>query len=163
MPIPARLSAPRGQASWPRHPEPLYLVLQFVREPGNTPSLLIQGLSQLRKNSEEPADGSQNVLFLAAQKWYLQTWLGLIPQRQLVRSSRNGGRLLANFHVEATGQTTKGRPGLPLSVSVSKFLVRASLSSSLGMTEEAEEGLLTEHLPHQKPGEKLPPCLVPGT
>lgn len=158
MPIPARLSAPRGQASWPRHPERLYL----VREPSSTPSLT-QGLSQLRKNSEEPADGSQNVLFLAVQKWYLQTWLRLIPQRQLVRSSRKGGRLLVNFHVEGTGQTTKGRPGLPLPVSVSKFLVRASLSSSLGMIEEAEEGLLTEHLPHQKPGEKLPPCLVPGT
>ena len=65
VPIPARLSAPRGQASWPHHPKLLYLVLQFVREPGSTPSPLTQGLSQLRKNSEEPADGSQNVLFLA--------------------------------------------------------------------------------------------------
>ena len=93
----------------------------------------------------------------------LQTWLGLIPQRQLVWSSRNGGRSLVNFHVEGTGQPTKGGAGLSLPFSVSKLLVGASLSSSLGMTEEAEEGLLMEHLPHQKPEEKLPPCLAPGT
>lgn len=109
------------------------------------------------------ADGSQSVLFLAVQRWYLQTWLGLIPQRQLVRSSRNGGRSLVNFHVKGTGQPTKGGAGLRLPFSVSKLLIGASLSSSLGMTEEAEEGLLMEYLPHQKPEEKLPACLVPGT
>ena len=72
VPIPARRSAPRGQASWSHHPKPLHLMLQFMREPGSTPSLT-QGLSQLRKNSEEPAGRSQSVLFLAVQRWNLQT------------------------------------------------------------------------------------------